>query len=246
MILGIDTATSTASAALVENGRLLGEQIHDDRSPAPGSGISTPKGNHAEIVLPLVQSLLKRTGTSIDALCGIAVSIGPGSFTGLRIGLATAKGIAYERGLPIVGVSTLHANAARVRKFDGIICPLLDARKQEVYTALFRGDEGQVVRLTEDVLTSIEGALSHIRKQNGAPLRFIGDGAKVYEKIIIRELGIAAPLLSGGDGSVAAQVAELAEARFCARQCDDVGSLRPVYLRLSEAEEKFRKTHLTC
>src|ERR1700754_2616032 len=106
MILGIDTATSTASAALVENGRLLGEQIHGDRSPAPSSGISTPKGNHAEIVLPLIQSLLKPTGTSIDALCGIAVSIGPGSFTGLRIGLATAKGIAYERGLPIVGVST--------------------------------------------------------------------------------------------------------------------------------------------
>ena len=249
MILGIDTATSTASVALVENGQLVGEQRDTQPARATAPAGSTPKGNHAEVILPLIQSILKQAETSIGRLSGIAVSIGPGSFTGLRIGLATAKGIAYECDLPIVGVSTLHANAARVTQFDGTICSLLDARKGEVYSALFRRYDSQLVRLTNDALTSIDKALNHVREQDGVGgglSLFIGDGAKAYEKIIEREFGVAAAIFSDSDGSVAAQVARLAESRFHVRLSDDIGALRPVYLRPSEAETKFGKTHLTC
>lgn len=248
MILGIDTATSTASVALVENGQLVGEQRETQPARATAPAGSTPKGNHAEIILPLIQSILKQAETSIDTLSGIAVSIGPGSFTGLRIGLATAKGIAYECDLPIVGVSTLHANAARATQFDGIICSLLDARKSEVYSALFRRHGSQLVRLTNDALVSIDKALNHVREQDGVggSVLFIGDGAQACEKIIVREFGVAAVILSDGDGSVAAQVARLAESRIHVRLSDDIGALRPVYLRPSEAETKFGKTHLTC
>ena len=103
-----------------------------------GPTIGKLPSNHAEILLPLIQTLFETTGVTVQQLSGIAVSIGPGSFTGLRIGLATAKGLAYESGVPLVGVSTLHANAARVRRGDALIGSMLDARKSEVYVALFR------------------------------------------------------------------------------------------------------------
>ncbi|HEY3166171.1 MAG TPA: tRNA (adenosine(37)-N6)-threonylcarbamoyltransferase complex dimerization subunit type 1 TsaB, partial [Candidatus Binatia bacterium] len=137
-ILGIDTATAAASVALIEDGKLVAEEIQSKTGKSSDREMGQRRGNHAEIVLPLIQSVLGKTRTTAADLSGIGISIGPGSFTGLRIGLATAKGIAYECGLPLVGVSTLQANAARVTGFDGIVCSLLDARKSEVYFALFR------------------------------------------------------------------------------------------------------------
>jgi len=242
MILGIDTATAVASVALINDGELVAEQNHLKESQA-FTAVSSSKGNHAEVLVPLVQSLLGEADVSLDRLSGIAVSIGPGSFTGLRIGLATAKGIAYDAGLPIVGVSTLHANAARVKNFDGTICALLDARKSEVYTALFEHTDGALRRLSDDALMSIAQALGAARERAGS-LEFVGDGAHAYEKVIIREFGVGATMLAGG--TVAAQVALLAERQFRDREMDDIGALRPVYLRSSEAETQLGKLRLTC
>src|SRR5918996_451671 len=210
IILGIDTATAIASVALVEDGKLTAEEIQNNPGKSSTGTVAQPRGNHAEIVLPLIQSILTHARVAVADLSGIAVSIGPGSFTGLRVGLATAKGIAYECGLPLVGVSTLHANAARVPNFDGIICSLLDARKNEVYFALFRGEADQIKRITEDAISPISDALEQVMKCEDAvsgSLLFIGDGARVYQKLLTSKFGVSARISAGnGYSSVAAQV----------------------------------------
>jgi tRNA threonylcarbamoyladenosine biosynthesis protein TsaB len=249
-ILGIDTATAVASVALVEDGKLVAEEIQNKSDElSDGTGVP-PRGSHAEIVIPLIQSMLAKTRMGTADLSGLAVSIGPGSFTGLRIGLATAKGIAYECGLPLVGVSTLHANAARVTGFEGIICSLLDARKSEVYFALFRGEADQIKRITEDAITPISGALEQVMKCEDAvsgSLLFIGDGARVYEKLLTSKFGVSAQISAGnGYSSVAAQVSSLAQRRFHAQMTDDIARLVPVYLRPSEAETKRSEYAVTC
>jgi len=149
-ILGVDTATSTASVALIEDGRLVAEEVHSSRGSANQSQTVNSRANHAEIILPLIEAALRKAAASLRDLSGLAVSIGPGSFTGLRIGLSTVKGLAYGLDIPVVGISTLLANAARVNDFDGLICSFLDARKKEVYAALFRRNGDALTRLTED------------------------------------------------------------------------------------------------
>ena len=143
-----------------------------------------PGGNHAEFILPSIQSLLDKTHTALSVCPGIAVTVGPGSFTGLRIGLATVKGLAYECGIPVVGVSTLHAHAARVRNFTGLICPLLDARKSEVYVAFFRRGGEDLRRLTDDAVISVKGVIELLQNiwcgQSESAL-LIGDGAIAYK-----------------------------------------------------------------
>ena len=245
-ILGIDTATAVASVALVEDGKLVAEEIQSNRGNLSDGA---PRANHAEIVISLIQSVLTKAATSNADLSGIAVSIGPGSFTGLRIGLATAKGIAYEGGLPIVGVSTLHASAARVTDFEGIICSLLDARKSEVYFALFSREAHRIKRITVDAITSLGSLLDQVRNFGGgagASLLFVGDGARVYEKLFKNSFGEAAQI-SAGDGycSIASQVSRLAEGRFHAHTTDDIARLVPVYLRPSEAESKRSESAVT-
>jgi tRNA threonylcarbamoyladenosine biosynthesis protein TsaB len=250
IILGIDTATAAASVALVEDGKLIAEEIQSNSGKSSTGTVAQPRGNHAEIVLPLIQSILTKARVAVADLSGIAVSIGPGSFTGLRVGLATAKGIAYECGLPLVGVSTLHANAARVPNVDGMICSLLDARKNEVYFALFRHDGQDLKRLTEDAMSSIDGALDQLRNSNrasGLSLLFIGDGARTYEKFLTRDFAASAQIFAGkGNSSMAAQVARLAEGRFRAHRTDDLALLAPVYLRPTQAETKRIECVVTC
>jgi len=239
IILGLDTATPTASVALVEDGKLIAEQVYDKTGKPEQRPLAHPKGNHAEIVLPLIQSILAQAQISLTALSGLAVSIGPGSFTGLRIALATVKGIAYESGLPVVGVSTLHANAARVKDHEGVICSLLDARKQEVYAAIFHRQGDTLTSVSEERVCAIDAAIETLRKVNGASPVIIGDGAKAYEPLLLKAFG-APPRITAGDefGSLAAQVAALSWRRFADHASDDLASLAPVYLRSSEAENR--------
>jgi tRNA threonylcarbamoyladenosine biosynthesis protein TsaB len=243
-ILGIDTAIPTASVALVDDRGLLAEEIHGGLVSDGNGGTAKPLGNHSEAILPLIDKLLERARLTIQHLSGIAVSIGPGSFTGLRIGLATAKGIAYESGLPLVGISTLHANAARVNNYNGVIGSLLDARKGEVYLALFRRDAMNTIRLSSDSVLSIESAIELLRERcdnTGAIPLLVGNGAMAHERRLRERLGESLVLVANGCyPSVASQVALLGRERIADATLDDVGTLTPIYLRLSEAESKRR------
>jgi tRNA threonylcarbamoyladenosine biosynthesis protein TsaB len=239
-IIGIDTATTAASVALVHDGTIVAEKSNPDDG-AGGNGDRRPsKSNHAETILLLLESLLQSAGLSLQDIDGIALSIGPGSFTGLRIGLSTVKGLAYGSSLPVVGVSTLLAQAARVTDYDGLICPVLDARKNEVYVALFKKTGDTVHRLCEDTVASAAAILEITRPlAKGTPCLMIGDGAAVYKQWLLQQLGAGALFQTGEFSlSVAATVARLSEQRFRSNDVDDLGSLTPVYLRRSQSEFK--------
>jgi tRNA threonylcarbamoyladenosine biosynthesis protein TsaB len=239
-IIGIDTATTTASVALVDNGLVVSEKISPGGAAANNGHRPNGKSNHAETILPLLQSLLESTGLSLQDINGLAFSIGPGSFTGLRIGLSTVKGLVYGSRLSVVGVSTLLAQAARVTHYNGLICALLDARKNEVYAALFEKEGDALHRLSQDSVTSAAGIIEIIRPlANDAPCLMVGDGASVHKQWLLQQFGGGA-LFQTGDFSLsaAAAIARLSEHRFRSNDVDNLGSLTPVYLRRSEAELK--------
>lgn len=238
-VLGIDTATATASVALVEEGKLIVEEVHTAPKQS-GRLLSEGRGNHAEILLPLIDVVLNRAHLSLSEISALAVSIGPGSFTGLRIGLSTVKGLAYGWEIPVIGVPTLLAVATRVVGWGGLICPFLDARKKEVYAALFRKRAETLERLFKDLVCAPEKILQMMESlADGEPCLFIGDGTKVYEDLITMSAGDRGLLTLGEDyPSVAYAVARLGEEKLRKGELDILGSLVPLYLRPSEAELK--------
>lgn len=246
-VLGIDTATPHASVALVEDDKLIAEELHEPATLDQQGVVVQAKGNHAEILVPLIQAILQRTQSSFTELSGLAVSIGPGSFTGLRIALATVKGLAYESGLPVIGISTLHASAARVTDADGVICAMLDARKHEVYTACFRRSGSSLTRLSDDRCCSLGSAIEMLRDFGSVCATVVGDGATAYGKVLIDALGEELRLSAGTEYcTTATQVALLAVTRLHNLSTDDLATLAPVYLRSSEAEKKRTLSALTC
>jgi tRNA threonylcarbamoyladenosine biosynthesis protein TsaB len=224
LVLGIDTATRIASVGLVRGGEPLAEE----------SCQAVP--SHTEILLPLISSLLARSGISLAEVSGIGLSIGPGSFTGLRIALSTVKGFAYALGQKVVGVSTLDALARTVTTGEGFICALLDARKREVYAALFRrGPQGGLDRLTPDLVLAPQALLERVP----LPCLFLGDGVGTYGGLIQEWCGPAARLLPFATHHPrGAVVAGMAWERLGRGEHDDLNTLVPCYVRPPEAELK--------
>jgi len=221
LVLGIDTATWTASVGISSAGKRIAER-------------SLPTaGSHGFSLLPLIEATLGDAGLETSSLQGIGVSIGPGSFTGLRIGLATAKGLAFAHRLPIAGVRTLPALAQAAVVEEGLVCPMLDARKAEVYTALvaMRGGRAEVVHA--EVAVALERWLPLIGSR---PCTFIGDAVELVRPHA-DPLWTLLPFADfHSDGGV---IADLAWRRVSAGQSDDVDILEPFYARPSEAELKF-------
>jgi tRNA threonylcarbamoyladenosine biosynthesis protein TsaB len=242
-ILGVDTATPTASVALVEDGELAAEEIYPSRETIIPPAARARSANHAEVILPLVDTVLSRRGLSLGHLSGLALSIGPGSFTGLRIGLSTIKGLAYGSALPVVGVSTLLANASRPARWEGLICSLLDARKNEVYASLFLKNGAQLGRLTEDLVAPAHSVAAMIQRLGASTAcLFVGDGCEVYKPLLSDQLGAQAHFLGAEEPSpsVACAVARLSHERFRGHDVDSLATLTPVYVRPSEAEFRLR------
>lgn len=238
LILGIDTATAAASVALVRDAKVLCEESRS--AAASGNGRPAGRTNHAETLLPQIDRVLRRSRVALADIGALAVAIGPGSFTGLRIGLSTAKGLAYGEEIPVVGVPTLEAVAARVNDYDGFVCPFLDARKKEVYAALFQRQGSTLERVSEDVVAPPAAVIENTRRYlNGGACLFIGDGVASYGDLIKAALAGRGRLTFGeGYASSAAAVARLAAEKVRRHEFDPVGPLAPIYLRASEAEIK--------
>jgi tRNA threonylcarbamoyladenosine biosynthesis protein TsaB len=219
--LGIETATSIASVGIIVEDRLVAER-------------SLPmRGSHARTLLPLVDAALDAARVRLDDLSLLAVSIGPGSFTGLRIGLSVAKGLAMATGLPVVGVPTLEAYAQCVGPRPGTVCPVLDARKSEVYAACFEWRGGELVCVAEPAAVAPERLVASLR----TPCTLVGDGVDAYAALWRRELGAAAELVALADlPPSGATIARLGIARSAAGRADELAALEPRYCRRSEAE----------
>jgi len=228
LVLGIEAATPVASVGIVDGEKVLAERlINNGRT-------------HSINLLPMIKALLEDAGVESGSLDGISVSSGPGSFTGLRIGLATAKTLAQVWEIPVVGVSTLDVLAHGLHGNVAVICPILNAKKNEVYTAVYRINQYLLPECSVGPLAvSIENLADILQMDNGYSglVMFLGDGVPVYQEKILTYLGgraiFAPPALSFPRGAVVAQLGlDLLNKGLGVNPLE----LLPEYIRLSEAE----------
>ncbi len=225
LVFGIDTCCAAATAALLEDDRLIAQTV-----------INTGK-THSQKMMPQIAEMFRMAEIQPEAVDCFAAAVGPGSFTGVRIGVATAKALAQAVQKPCAAVSTLHGLANNLAVFEGVICPILDARREQVYNALFRGGR-TLTRLCEDRALGIEELLLELKKE-AFPILFCGDGVLVFREKILAELGERAsfaPVIQNMNSG--ASVAEIGLAMAKAGETIPYGDLVPQYVRLSQAERE--------
>jgi len=224
-ILALETATLAGSAALLDGGRVIGLSLLDIAL------------THSERLMAMVDRLLQDSGSDVGRLEGLAVSVGPGSFTGLRVGIATVKGLALALGLPIAAVPTLDALASNLPFADVPVCPLLDARKGEVYLSLYRWRGGRMERQWDYVALPPRAAAARLE----APVVVLGDGVPACLPFL-EPLGTGLRVAPASHTAPsAAVVGLLGHAMLASGETVAAESLEPLYLRPSEAELKARR-----
>ena len=221
-ILGIDSSGLVAATALMSDGIVTAEyQIHN-------------KKTHSQTLMPMISEMMSMADVKPEELDAIAVSEGPGSFTGLRIGASIAKGLAWTLKIPIVPVSSLMGLAANVEMPGQIVCPIMDARRNQVYTAVYQTTPEIPEQLEEPDVVPIETALERAcEAAAGKPIVFLGDGVPVFEKVIKETLMIPARRYQS-----AASIALLGEYLYQKGEAVPAEKFGPVYLRKSQAERE--------
>ena len=225
LTLAFETSAKAASVALTENGKLLGESYQN-------TGLT-----HSQTLMVMAEDLLKQCGKTVSDITAVAVAEGPGSFTGVRIGVAAAKGLSWGGQLPCYGVSTLEAMAESLGVWEGHICACMDARRNQVYNALFLVDKGVITRVSEDraiALTDLKEDLEHI----DGPIFLVGDGSSLTHKMLSNEIDSLILPPEHRMHQRAVGVALLAEKKQAAGDSGDGNALTPNYLRLSQAERE--------
>ena len=225
LILAFETTAKAGSVALLEDGKLLAESYQN-------TGLT-----HSQTLMVMAEDMLKQAGKAVADVTAVAVAEGPGSFTGVRIGVAAAKGFAWGGEIPCYGVSTLEAMAETLGVYEGHVCACMDARRNQVYNALFLVNGGKLERVSEDraiALAELKSDLEHI----DGPIFLVGDGAALTHKTlkdVVPELVLPPEhrmhQRAGGVAIVAAR-------KIAAGEPGDANALTPNYLRLSQAERE--------
>ena len=227
-ILALETSAKAVSAAVVENGKVLCSGYQD-------TGLT-----HSRTLMPIVEHILKNTGMTMAEIDVVAVAAGPGSFTGIRIGVSAAKGLAFAIEKPAVAVSALAAMARNVAFRDGLIVCAMDARRNQVYNALFEAKDGTLTRLTEDRAISLADLTEELRN-DPRPKTVVGDGGRLCADFLTTqgvECQLAPPhLVMQNAMSVALEAEELA----AKGQLQSAQELLPIYLRPPHAEPLRKK-----
>ena len=232
LLLCFETSAKAASVALFDQEKLLGESYQN-------TGLT-----HSQTVMVMAQDLLKQCGKTPQQVEAVAVAAGPGSFTGIRIGMAAAKGFAWGAELPLYGVSTLEAMALGLGVYEGYICPVMDARRSQVYNALFYVNQGRLERITPDRAIALEELEKEI-KILPKSVFLVGDGSNLcYNTWKGTEFcPILPPEAKMHQRAVGVGLAALA--KIAAGEAGNAPELTPNYLRLSQAEreraEKMQK-----
>ncbi len=224
-ILALDTTAKTASVAVTENERVLGVCNIDN-------GLT-----QSELILPMAERLLASLGMSFSDIDLYAVTVGPGSFTGVRIGVSTVKGLAFGKNIPCAAVSTLEALAENAAGLRGLIVPCMDARRGQFYTASFSSDGEAMTRLTPDRAISAE-ALAEELRDFGGDVYVTGDGYEVAHRLL-SSLGVrlakTPELLRVANAASIAKIAKRMQERG---ECVSESELQPTYLRIPQAERE--------
>jgi tRNA threonylcarbamoyladenosine biosynthesis protein TsaB len=227
LILAIESATPCGSVALVSGGRVLGETVLPREKQVSGT------------FLAAIDRLFEEAGRGTSGVTHVAVSAGPGSFTGLRVGMAAAKGFCFGWGLPIVPVPTLHALASRVLAKEVPVCPVLDAKKKEVYAGVFRWQGGECLRAAPDAAVPPDALPDWFPE---GKVFFCGDGTVPYGELFRARLGERALFPPPGEGLPrASAVGLLAERMVLRGETGEARTVVPAYLRFSEAETRRRR-----
>ncbi len=229
LILAFETSAKAASVALFQDGKLLGESYQN-------TGLT-----HSQTLMVMAEDLLKQCSFEAKAVSCVAVAAGPGSFTGVRIGVAAAKGLAWGLQVPCYGVSTLESMALGLGAFQGTVCPVMDARRSQVYNGLFAAEKGSLKRMAEDRAIALSDLAQEL-KSAPQPIFLVGDGSELtYQTLKDTVPGLVLPQESRmhqravGVGLAALQA-------IAAGDPGDAQGLQPNYLRLSQAErEKLEK-----
>lgn len=222
-ILALETSAKAVSAAVTEDGKVLCSGYQD-------TGLT-----HSRTLMPIVEAMLKNTGLTVQDCDAVAVAAGPGSFTGIRIGVSAAKGLAFAADKPCAAVSTLEAMARNVAHMDALVVCAMDARRSQVYNALFRARFGTLTRLTPDRAISLEELAEELRGMDGDKI-VLGDGGALCRDALEKSqvpCRLAPPHLLQQN---AVGVALTAEAMAAAGKLVSAQELLPVYLRPPQAE----------
>ena len=225
MILAFETSAKAASVALLEGGKLLGESFQN-------TGLT-----HSQTLMVMAEDLLKQCNHAPADVQAVAVAEGPGSFTGVRIGVAAAKGFAWGKNIPCYGVSTLESMALGLGAYDGMICPVMDARRSQVYNALFYVNQSILSRATEDraiALSDLAEELKNVEK----PIFLVGDGSNLCYNVLKEQVPNLVLPADHRMHQRAVGVGLAALQKIAAGATGDGNTLTPNYLRLSQAERE--------
>ena len=232
-ILALDSSSLTASAAIVENGKIVSEFFLN-------AGLT-----HSETLAPMIKSVFDCSNILPDEIDLYAVTVGPGSFTGLRIGLATIKAMALTNNKPCVGISSLHALALNTDKYEKTVCVCMDARKGGIYNAVFNVKNGKITRITQDRAICIEDLIVQLRNSSNV-VQFIGDGALIcYNSMVSKWGSNNVFLIDEKDMYIkSSNVGFVAEKMYCEGIFTDACSLNPSYIKIPQAERLLNENKL--
>ena len=225
LILAFETSAKAASVALLEDGKLLGESYQN-------TGLT-----HSQTLMVMAEDLLSQCGKTVADVTAAAVAAGPGSFTGVRIGVAAAKGFAWGREIPCYGVSTLEAMALSLGVYQGYVCPCMDARRSQVYNALLYVNQGVPERVSEDRAISL-AELGTELKSLKEPIFLVGDGSNLCYNTLLESVPNLVLPPEHRMHQRASGVALAARKQVEVGDPGDANALTPNYLRLSQAERE--------
>lgn len=227
-ILAVDTSATSASVCVAQENKIIGE-----------FSINTAL-THSQTLVPMIEQVTKNTGVSLDAIEAVAVNAGPGSFTGVRIGVAAVKGIAFARDLPCVSVSTLESMAYNMLNNDCVVCAVMDARCSQVYNAMFKVSGNVVTRLTDDRALSLSDLKQDLQNYN-EKIVLVGDGAVICSEFLENSLENVVLASMNIRVQTASSVACAAFEKINKGETISAEKLMPVYLRLPQAQRELNK-----
>ena len=228
-ILAVDSSGLVASVAIVEDDTLVAEYTINY------------KKTHSQTLLPMLDEIVKMTETDLQSVDAIAVAKGPGSFTGLRIGAATVKGLALTLDKPVIGIPTVEGLAMNLYGADALICPLMDARRNQVYTGIYQFCDGELTVLEDQMAVGIDQIIQMLNERNQSVI-FLGDGVSVYREIIEEKLMVPFSFAPAHQNNQrAGAVGVRAMSYYKQDKTESADDFVPEYLRLSQAERERLK-----
>lgn len=230
-VLAVDTSSAVASCSIISEEKLVGEYLINNQL------------THSEKTMPMIKDMIANSGVALEEIDYFAVVTGPGSFTGLRIGVATVKALAHVCGKPTVEVSSMEMLSRGYEYFEGIIIPMMDARRQRVFTGAFESKGSEIKQILEDDVLEIDDLLEIAKAYKGNIL-LTGDAASMYYEKFVDALGERVRVASHVNTLARASwAAEVAMGKIRAGELSTYGEIKPNYLRKSQAEREYDEKH---